>query len=200
MTGIRNLRHGRRDHQAGFSMIEVLVAMVLLLVVMVGLLPLFSRSVLENIQGRESTQAGNHGRTELENFIQLGFNNWQLDITAGTELTSQMFYTQGSQDQLGDESWVASPAATEIAPWQRDTAIRQMGINGVRDNNLDGIIDQVLGLEDDDYDGVFDNLLAAGTIPGAIHLKQVEVQLQGQKNWGVGGPPTQLRVQYLKAF
>lgn len=181
-------------------MIEVLVAMGLLLVVLVGLLPLFSRSVIENIEGRESTLVGNFSRSELENFIQLGFNNWELEVTAGTERTSQMFWTSGSTSKVGDESWVAAVPAGEIAPWDRTTAIRQLGINDVRDNNLDGILDEIVGLEDADYDGQFDNLLPAGTFPGAIHLKQVEVQLQGQKNWGMGGQPGQLRVQAIKAF
>jgi len=170
------------------------------LIALVGLLPLFMRSVLQNIEGRESTIAGNHGRTEMETYSELGFNNWELDLTAGTERTSQMFYTNGAVDKRGDESWVATVPAGEIAPWTQTTTIRHLGINGLSDSDLDGVIDLIRGLEDDDYDGEFDNLLPVGTIPGAIHLKQVEVQIEGEKDWAHGGGAGEITVETVKAF
>ena len=57
----------------GFSLIEVLMAMALLVVVVAGLLPLFTRSVLENLEGKESTLSVNHARSELETQKQLSF-------------------------------------------------------------------------------------------------------------------------------
>ena len=193
-------RSSLENRANGFSLIEVLIAMGVVVIAVVGLLPLFMKSVVENIEGKESTIVGNHGRTEIESYNELSFNNWELEITAGTERMVQEFYTTGAPDYRGDESWVATVPAGEIAPWQRTTTVRQLGINRVVDTDLDGIIDQIVGLEDDDYDGVFDNLLPAGTTPGAIHLKQLEVDFQGQKRWSQGGDVAQILVETLKAF
>ena len=194
---VRTQRNNRLD---GFSLIEVLIAMGIVVIAIVGLLPLFMRSVVENIEGRESTMVGNHGRSQLETFSELTFNNWELEINAGTERTAQDFYTTGAVDRRGDESWVTAVPAGEISPWTRNTTVRQMGINGVVDNDLDGVIDQIRGLEDDNYDGEFDNPLPAGTTPGAIHLKQLEVQIVGEKEWAQGGDASEITVKTDKAF
>jgi prepilin-type N-terminal cleavage/methylation domain-containing protein len=186
--------------QGGFSLVEVLVAMGIVGIGLAGLLPLFMRSVLQNIEGRESTIAGNHSRTEMETYSELAFNNWEMEIIAGTERSSQMFYTNGAVDMRGDESWVAAVPAGEIAPWTQTTTIRQLGINGLSDTDLDGVIDLIRGLEDDNFDGEFDNLLPAGTFPGAIHLKQVEVQIEGEKDWAHGGEAGEITVETVKAF
>ena len=184
----------------GFTLLEVLVAAALLLVVLVGLLPLFMRSILENVEGRESTQVSNHGRSELEIFKQLRFNNPELDITAGTETVVQQFWTMGDLDYVGDEKWVDTVPAGELGLWDRTTTVRQYGINGVIDNDLDGIIDQIIGLEDDDYDGYLDNPLVAGSLPGAIHLKEVDVQVLSEAERAIAGEPVDIRIRGIKAF
>jgi len=184
----------------GFTLLEVLVAGALLLVVLVGLLPLFMRSILENVEGRESTQVSNHGRSELEILKQLRFNNPELDITAGNETVVQRYWTRGDPDYIGDEKWVDTVPMGEFALWDRTTTVRQFGINGVVDNDLDGIIDQIIGLEDDDYDGYFDNPLDAGTLPGAIHLKEVDVEVQSLAEHAIAGEPVDIRMRALKAF
>lgn len=194
------MRKQRCNLNAGFSLIEVLIAMGIVVIVMVGLLPLFMRSVVENIEGRESTMVGNHGRSQLESFSQLAFNNWELEVTAGTQRLTQDFYTTGAANQRGDESWVTTVPGGEIAPWTRTATVRQMGINGLVDSDLDGVIDQIRGLEDNDFDGNFDTPLPAGTSPGAIHLKQLEVLIEGEKEWAQGGDASEITVETVKAF
>ena len=164
------------------------MAMVLLLVVIAGLLPLFSRSVIENLEGKESTVSTNFARSELETNKQLTFNNWELDIAVGDdERITDSEFTQVSPDQIGDERWVPAAAPGELVPWTKSTRVRQLGLNGVADTDLDGVIDQIIGLEDDDFDGEFDNFLVGGTTPNAIHLKEVQVQIQGAKQWSESG-------------
>ena len=195
----RALRTGARER--GFSLIEVLMAMVLLVVVVAGLLPLFSRSVLENLEGKESTISTNHGRSDLETHKQLSFNNWELDITVGNnERVTDSEWTQVAADQIGDERWVTTAAAGELVPWTRSTRVRQFGINGVVDTDLDGVIDQIRGLEDDDFDGEFDNFLPGGTTPAAIHLKEVQVEIQGAKQWSQTGTAAESTMRSIKAF
>lgn len=186
---------------AGFSLIEVLIAMGVTLIVLVGLVPLFARSVVENIEGKESTQVGNQGTSQLETLGELTFNNWQLEIPDGeTERLTEEFYTTGLVGYRGDESWVDTVPAGELAPWTRTSLVRQLGINGLVDSDLDGIIDQIQGLEDADFDGEFDNILPAGTSPSAIHLKQLEIQIVGEKEWAQGGAASQITVETVKAF
>ena len=194
------MKNPRPRRDGGFSLIEVLIAMGIVVIAIVGLLPLFMRSVVENIEGRESTMVGNHGRSQLESFSELTFNNWELEVDAGTERTIQDFYTTGAADRRGDESWVTAVPAGEIAPWTRTSIVRQMGINRITDTDLDGIIDQIEGLEDADFDGEFDNPLPAGTTPSAIHLKQLEVQIVGEKEWAQGGEASAITVETVKAF
>jgi len=190
------------SHSAGkgFTLLELLVAAGLLLVVLVGLLPLFMRSILENVEGRESTQVSNHGRSELEIFKQIRFNNPELDITAGNETVVQQYWTRPDPHYVGDEKWVDTVPVGELGLWDRTTTIRQFGINGVIDNDLDGIIDQIIGLEDADFDGYLDNPLAGGSLPGAIHLKEVDVQIESQAEHAIAGEPVDIRMRGLKAF
>jgi len=189
-----------RSAGKGFTLLELLVAAGLLLVVLVGLLPLFMRSIMENVEGRESTQVSNHGRSELEIFKQVRFNNPELDIPAGTETVVQQYWTRPDPDYVGDEKWLDTVPVGELGLWDRTTTVRQFGINGVIDNDLDGIIDQIIGLEDADFDGYLDNPLAGGSLPGAIHLKEVDVQIESQAERAIGGEPVDIRLRGLKAF
>ena len=203
----------RRQAPQGFSLLEVLVAMVLLVVVVSGLLPLFSRSVLENVEGREITKSGSLGRSQTEELHQMFFNNWELEIQNGSVRTTQDYWNQGLADKVGDESWVTTVPVGSVALWSRTVDVRQFGINGVDDTDLDGIVDVILGLEDlldpndvdgdgntAEPDGVFDNTLAAGTNASAIHLKQVVVEVESQKVWGSSGPAAETTLRAIKAF
>lgn len=187
--------------RSGFSLIEVLMAMGLLVIVVVSLLPLFSRSVIENLEGKESTLSTNHARSELETHKQLTFNNWELDIPVGnTERVTDAEWTQATPSQIGDERWVTDAPPGELVPWTRTTRVRQFGINGVADTDLDGVIDQIRGLEDEDFDGRFDNLLIGGTSPSAIHLKEVRVEIEAAKQWSQAGAPAESTMRLIKAY
>ncbi len=193
------MRRSDRRRTAGFTLIEVLLGFAILLVVFAGLLPIFTRSVLNNVEGRESTQVSNLGRSQLEDRLQLAFNSWDLTIDAGTERQAVGYWDDGLADHLGDEEWSDDAGQAPTALWVRTTTVRQYGINGVRDNDLDGILDEIVGLQDADRDGHFDNPLAAGTPPINIHLKDVEVQLQNQANLRPG-EPIELTLYAYKAF
>ena len=52
--------------EAGFSLLEVLIAAVLMLVIAVGVLPLFTRAMTASLSGNDSSQASNFGRSRLE--------------------------------------------------------------------------------------------------------------------------------------
>ena len=69
------LAAGSARATAGFSMIEALIAAAILLIIALGLLPLFSRSISDNVSGNDASQATNGSRTEVEEMLQLPFNN-----------------------------------------------------------------------------------------------------------------------------
>ncbi|MBP7588747.1 MAG: hypothetical protein KBA72_12410 [Thermoanaerobaculia bacterium] len=68
--------------EAGFSIIEGLIAALLLLVVTLGILPLFSRAMNNNVKGNDSTRQSNGAITGLESAVSLPFNSGALTIPA----------------------------------------------------------------------------------------------------------------------
>lgn len=203
MGVVLKARRRRAPRRArGYSLVEVLLGFVILLIALIGLLPLFTRSIMQNTEGKQSTDATGFGRTELENLMQVDFNNWLVTVTAGSERNQQLFWNNGSTDILGDEFWTDTDPvpAGELSTWLLDTTVRQFGIQGVRDDNLDGIMEVVEGLEDADLDGDPDSPLPAGTAPAFVHLKTLDVTLQNRATAVTLGGATQLELKTFKAF
>lgn len=197
-TPARAQRAGGRE--AGISLIEVVVGFGILLVVLIGLLPLFTRAILDNVQGKELTLGANHGRTEIEDLSELAFNNWQFEIQGGSVRTSDSYLALGDPGIFGDEVWLPTASPSETVPWQRTTTIRQFGINRAIDSDLDGVVDLLVGLEDSNLDGLFDSPLAAGTARQSIHLKQLDLVVQSLRETAASGPATEITMQAMKAF
>jgi type II secretory pathway pseudopilin PulG len=173
--------------EAGFSMIEALIAAAILLIIALGLIPLFTRSILDNNSGNDATQATNHGKTRLEDLIQLPFNHQRLEVPAGAQVGQSVeTWTTGALNQTGDpnERWwdgTAPPAGSGEALWTRTTRVRQFSVN-----DLD--------------DGVLDNPQPGGTQPIFVQLKEVEVQLENGKRGTLLGGNQALTVRVVKPF
>ena len=183
----------------GYSLLEALLGLVILLVALVGLLPLFTLSIRQNLEGRQSSEATGHGRSELENLKQIDFNNWLVTITAGNERSQDLYWDRGDLGITGDESWTGTDPG-QAAPWQLSSVVRQFGIQGVRDDDLDGIMEVIEGLEDGDLDGEPDSPLAAGTPANFVHIKTFDLVLQNRASAVTMGGPTRLRLSTFKAF
>ena len=194
----RRRRVSRRG--SGYSLVEVLLGLLILMVALVGLMPLFTKSIQQNLEGKQSTEATGHGRTELENLLQMDFNNWLVHVEAGSERAEHLFWTEGNPDKRGDEYWTETDPAPTTASWEMDSVVRQFGIQGVRDVDLDGIMEVVVGLEDDDLDGVLDNPLPAGSLPAFVHVKTLDVALQKRASSVTMGEALRLDLQTIKAF
>lgn len=114
---------GRTGSAGGFTIIEVLVAAVLLLMIAVGILPMFTRSIVSNAEGFDHSQVTNFARTRAEEFFQLPFDNPDLTVTAGTELVFDEYYSQSTS------KWVDGAAPPEdTALWTRTTTVRQFSV------------------------------------------------------------------------
>ena len=198
----RRRLHGRGSRRAeGYSLVEVLLGLTILMVALIGLMPLFTRSIQQNLEGKQSTEATGHGRTELESLLQLDFNNWLVSVLENSERPLHLYWTEADPTKRGDERWTPDiPPPTTFASWEMDSIVRQYGIQSVRDDDLDGIVEVIVGLEDDNLDGLLDNPLPAGSLPAFVHLKTLDVTLEKQSSSVTMGAPLRLDLQTIKAF
>lgn len=141
--------------EAGVSLVEALIAAALLLVIVIGLIPLFSRSMLNNVQGNDAMQATNAVVTEFERFLALPFDREELTIPAGSnEVQTTLFYLfEGKQ-------WDASVPIGDTARWEREATLRQYSIGDLFD------------------DGVLNNPQPGDQTPSYIHLKTIELEVR----------------------
>jgi Tfp pilus assembly protein PilV len=180
-----------RSAVAGFSLIEALIAAAILLMIALGLIPLFARSIVDNSLGNDATQASNHGKTHLEELLQLPFSNQRLTVpAASTELAAVDTFTLGNQDQIGDAGegwWPGAPTDKGRIAWTRTTRVRQYGITDLDDGVLDA-----------------GEAKSGGTQPIFIHLKEVEVQMDSSRQSlqadGTRGTNRALTLRVLRPF
>ncbi len=164
--------------QSGFSLIEVLIAAFILLIIALGLMPIFTRSISMNLSGNDSTQLSNIARSSLEELVQLDFNSAPLTITAGTELVTVQYW------QASSKSWQNGPAPRSAdAPWERTIRVRQFGMSDLQDVN---------------EDGEFDSPRDASAGPTDIHAKEVQVRVES--NRALGNPLSRPRPITLRTL
>src|SRR6185369_7870572 len=97
--------------ERGFSLIEGLVATAILLIVAIGVLPLFASSILNNTRGSDSTQASNFGKSALETAVTLPVDNTAVLIPAGqTKLQVDEWWKPGN-GKINDptQGWTTIP-------------------------------------------------------------------------------------------
>ena len=150
--------------ERGFSLLEVLIAAALFLVIAVGLVPLFTRSMLNNILGNESTEASTFAISQIESPRTLPMDHQDLRITSGLSRATQEFYemqwmTEGAARYFVDVGWTTTAPAADLMRWRRDTTVQQFHMSDLQD-------DQILKTP-----------LAAGTSPFAVSFKVITVQL-----------------------
>lgn len=157
---------------AGFSIVEVLIASVFLLGISLGLLPIFTRSVIDNASGNESTQVSNLGRSSIEEFRQLPFDSPRLTIDTGMEKVSEEYYS------FAEKKWKPGLAPTDNsdpALWERTVTVRQYSAAEISDR--------------DDTPDVLDptEALPAGTPDEFIHVKEIELDVRAFRPGVLGG-------------
>ena len=168
-----------RRGEAGFSMIEVLIASLLFLFVVLGILPLFFRSAVSNAMGADSTLLSNLAKSRVEELSGLDFNDAQLDIEDGETVLETIAYWDPET-----KSWADEEPATAVIRFQRTTRIRQFSLEDLRD------------------DGVLDTPLDGDESPSLVQIKEIEVVVQsfaGADGTGSGPiPGRRILVRALK--
>ncbi len=171
----------RRRRQGGFSIVEVLIAAAILLIITIGILPMFTRSVLSNVAGAQSTLATNYGKTQLETLAEKPFGDATLTVPGGaTQLLATDYWTQGSSGAMGDpnEGFTATPTASGrgLVLWQRTTRVQQFNVFDLA-TPLDG-----------------------AALPDNVHVKAIQVTLAPA---GAAGPLSRTQgttFTYYKSF
>jgi len=156
-----------------------MVASLLLLIVLLGVVPMFSRSMVSNVAGNEYTKVSNEARSRAEEYRKLPFNSVNLTVDVGTtEKIVEDFFSRA------DHQWKPGKAPTDgsdPALWQRSTTVRQYGISAFLDGSL-----------------VASEALDGGVAAAFVHIKEVEVTVQGQLQTANLGSAKGLTVRVLK--
>ena len=147
---------GRRGRELGVSLVEVLLASFLFLAISLGVVPMFTQSMVSNSSGNDSTKASNFARARAEELMQLPFNHLDLTIEAGSEKTTEEYYVRD------DGTWRAGPAPLDVTPeWQRFTTIRQYSVAALADDTIE-----------------VSEAMDAGTDPSLVQLKEIQVDIE----------------------
>lgn len=159
-----------RERSDGFSLIEVLIAALILMVILLGMVPLFTRSVTNNIQGFDYTEVSNYAKSRAEEFLQFPFNSPNLTVPVGSEsLEVTEFFSRQTHE------WVDDLPDGEDALFTRTTQVRQFGVNDVQ-NPLDG-----------------------GASANRVHLKEITVTVEGAGLPGSLGTGKEISVRVMKS-
>lgn len=138
---------------AGFSLIEVAIAAVLLLVITLALVPLFGRSMVSNVHGHEYTKVSNFAKSRAEEYLQLPLDSPALAVPGGT--TEQVVVERYSRDQ---HRFVDALPAGDVSLYTRTTTVRQYNVADL-ETPLDG-----------------------GAPPGTVHLKEIVVEVERDRD------------------
>lgn len=163
----------------GMSLIEVVIASLILLLLALGIVPMFTRAMASNTAGAESTRVANMATERAEELYQLPWDAAELIINPGDlELIHNEVYTE--EDGTFIEGTVSDAESDGKSPlWSRVTRIRQFNVNNL-DNPLPGE----------------DPLSPTGN----VHVKEIQVTVEGLRRGGPLGSPQDLTVRFLKSI
>ncbi len=155
-VSIQRRRCRPRSRQGGFSLIEVLIAAAILMFIALGVLPIYTSSMAQNLAGFDYTRVTNFAKERLEQYNAIDWGNAAMTIPAGsTQLVTQEYYSK--QDQMWLPGTVTTAQNAGKTPlFTRVTTVEQFGIN----------------------DATFSTPLDGSSPPGSVHLKEITVVVQ----------------------
>lgn len=168
--------------QAGFSIIEVLIASAIMLFIALGIIPLFVTAMSSNVSGNDSTKTANEVREYLEEAWQIPFADPDLTLTStdGTEKILTQLYSRA------EEKWVTTlTVPNDTALFERTTRIRQFSVAELSD------------AEANDRDPVPLNYDAD---PQAIQVKEITVALRSLQVPGLLGGGKEIEMRAYKTI
>ena len=172
------------SNEAGFSIVEGLIAALLLLIVTLGILPLFSRAMSNNVKGNDSTRQSNGAIDAFETSAALPFNSGDMNMPIGstsvvvtdTLALKRVASPTGGGDQTISARWElpAALGSDDVPVMNRQRTLQQFAFSDLADNQT------------------FDDPLDGATEPRLVHFKVIDLTLQDAT--GAASRPYQLRV------
>lgn len=166
----------------GFSLVEVLVASFFLLIVLLGVLPVFTRSTVTNQMAYDNTRAAAFARSEMENYFQAPFN----DPTATPVMNVPTTGSELKVDEYLDpvtHAWLPGPAPAGTSyEWSKKVTVRQFHISAIDNEVLDDA-----------------EALQGSAHPGNVHLKQVLIEIQRGNKSSLLGPPRTITLNTVRS-
>lgn len=160
------------DRKAGFTLVEVLVIAVLVAMVLLSLVPLFTQSMMSNLEGWNATEGVSFGRTELEDKSALLLDRPEV-MVSGSDIETREDLVWNSKDR----KWVdeSDPDAPGLVIWEQTTRVRQFSIS-----------DLVGPAEEEKR---FNNPLTGDIDPRYVHFREINVWVEHQRGADVAAAP-----------
>lgn len=162
----------RNPGEAGFTIVEGLIAALILAVVLIGILPMITRSMQNNLQGNDATHEANAVMDKLDELYSLPFNSPLVTVS-----TDQTFLDSVDYFLLSTGEWSST-------------------VTGDDDRYTRSVRVEYFGGADLSDDGDLDTPLEGDDLPGAIQLKRLTMEIE--KRRVLGASPYE--VVALKAF
>ncbi len=136
IQGVRRFSR-RGGGAAGYSLLEVLFASLLLLVVAVSILPLFTRALQSNLSGGRASNMTNFAASDIEAANQRTINHPAYDlegqetVNLGRRFWNLVVDSTGRNAYIGDEQWEADDTGDGVFVWERSTTVRKYSISDI---------------------------------------------------------------------
>jgi type II secretory pathway pseudopilin PulG len=171
------------------SLIEVLVSLTILLIALVGIMPLFMRSMQSNTLGRQYTQSAQVAATRSEEFFTLPLDRAELSVpAAANELANDRVWRIDPNRPADGGEWVDGTLVSAPNNGNRFGAsarVRQYSIFDI----------------ENDYQAT--NALFGNTPEPQVHLRELAISVTSPRQAGVPGlffPVRPLEFTALRSF
>ena len=125
----------------GFSLIEVLIAMALAGMLLVGVLPMFAKSMSNNVEGNQLTEVTNRARLHVEELMALPIDALELTVPDGEEeLVRTDLWSKAEERWIEESAW----ASADEPLFSRTTRVRQFNMDALSGADLEFEADEVL--------------------------------------------------------
>jgi prepilin-type N-terminal cleavage/methylation domain-containing protein len=183
------LRRTRKARQRGVSLVEVLVALTILLIALVGIMPLFMRSMQSNTLGRQYTQSAQVAASRFEEFLALPLDREALTVPIGDdELENDRVWRVDPNRPANGGRWVDGTLTTAANSGNRFGAVATLSQYSVNDI-------------ESDYQAK--RPLMGDTPAPQVHLRQLAIRVVHPRPAGAGGvlfPVQPLEITALRGF
>ncbi|MEL7059940.1 MAG: prepilin-type N-terminal cleavage/methylation domain-containing protein [Acidobacteriota bacterium] len=213
----------RRRAERGLTLAELLIASFILLVILLGIVPLFTKATFNNVHGRNASEVASWSRQNLEQLSSRTLNS--TDMRAQAALAGPVFarfldtgpqQPNGVDERLGDERWVEDNTGADHVKWASQVRLQAYDFSDVHFGTIgiatvDGDGNPVEpGLITQGNNALYDSPLPEAQIQtrGGAHLRSFDTFIQaGEIVLDVDGNPIvspnpnqRVRIQHLRAF